>query len=527
MQGNDVAALTIKQRSLIYSVRFMETELAANPNMTAEEIRAMTAEELPPGNMFDEEVALMSTLYKHLRDWLRDRGLDFTAHAARRIPYQLANVVYKGDDLADAHALSQEVVARSRQGGGGTTRATGVAAAASPAADPVPAKTDRAAHNVAMRYKDKSSKFSGTPDQAWHEYMAGYRQVMRDYDLPPELQLRLLHNLFGGEAKRYYDAHVDGAVATISEAFVKVSEEYNTPVRQTAVKNRLSALRVSQFTALGQSEKQALESIRSTITRFAPQLPLTHRADEHKVDFLRHAVVGMRWADNAVSRIPVDKPSFQRLFLQLDAALEQQEEGRAAVATDAPAASASGTGGASILYAGQGMYGVPNRGVGASVPRPRTGGATPTGATRTGSSTGGAVGGHLRFDPLTVAGCFNCDNPSHTMRSCPLPRNATKAAQRKLEYFAKKNAGARGGAAAVLFQMCQQYDARDPIDESPSTGAADDNDTTYFETLLTSSLHGVDDFSGADTGETAGQTDDLTRSTAGVAERGAGFGMGG
>ena len=65
----------------------------------------------------------------------------------------------------------------------------------------------------------------------------------------------------------------------------------------------------------------------------------------------------------------------------------------------------------------------------------------------------------VKFDPLSVMRCFNCDDPSPTIRKCLTPVNAVRAAQRKLEYYAKKKAG-RPVAYVVLFELCQQVDTQ-------------------------------------------------------------------
>ena len=326
-----------------------------------------------------------------------------------------------------------------------------------------------------------------------------------------------------------------GVVGSVQEAFLRMSEEYNTPTRQLAVKHQLSELRLSHFVTQGQTEKQALESVRSMITRLAPQLPPTYRADNHKVDFLRHAVVGMPWAQGPVSRIAVDNPTYHGLFLQLGAALDLQEEGRAAVSKDAPfyhqAPVAAAKGGAPIMYAGQGVYGVPKRGVGASTPRSSAGVGSAAAVPRA-SAGSTASAQRTRFDPLSLAGCLNCDNPSHTMRACPLPVDPMKAAQRKLAYFNKKNAGAHGAAAAVLFQLCQQsyvprtdvdngHDAVPPSGEWASGDAADD--VAVFQTLLLESTGTVDN--AAKEGNTM-STEEVSGSTASVAGSAAGFSVG-
>jgi len=364
-----------------------------------------------------------------------------------------------------------------------------------------------------MRYRDEHKKFSGANDQALHEYIAGYQQVSRDYTLTATQQLQFMHNMFTGEAKRFYDEQVEGFAVSFSEAVHRLQTEYNSPVRQNAVKTELASLRVSNFVAAGQSEQTALANVYTVITKLAPQLSPSHRGDAHKIDFLRGAVIGMEWALGPMGRIAADALSFQHLYNQLIASLQLYEETRVANAKDGPMLERAAASNAPlpILFAGQGMYGRPNKGVGASTPRASTGGGTKKG---------------VRFDPLTVQGCFNCEDPTHTMRKCPRPINAVKAAQRKLAYYAKKNAGGHTGATTVLYELCIQLDApvveeADGLDASGALAGGDNAaDLERFEELLLSDVPWAtdsDDAGRSGTGQDGSSTDTAPARTAGFA----------
>lgn len=89
-------------------------------------------------------------------------------------------------------------------------------------------------------------------------------------------------------------------------------------------------------------------------------------------------------------------------------------------------------------------------------------------------------------------GCFNCDDAAHTMKDCPRPIDAAKAAQRRLDYYAKKDAG-KASIAAVLFELCTQVDAmliseRASASEDGDGGAevGADDDRQLFDALLAS-----------------------------------------
>ncbi len=74
------------------------------------------------------------------------------------------------------------------------------------------------AHNIAMRFKDNASKFSGDIGEAWMEYVAEYQRVARDYNLTPTQKLQFLHNLLRGDAKRFFLDRVDNYVSNFTQA---------------------------------------------------------------------------------------------------------------------------------------------------------------------------------------------------------------------------------------------------------------------------------------------------------------------
>lgn len=482
------------------------------------------AESLGPEQLFDSEVAAVPGIYRALKQQLDRHGAALGLTPSHLSPHLrtrvlLAETVYPpGETRERAIDLARVVTPpRARMQPShqldGPGRGVDAAGVSGPAMAVAGASPDRVAHNVAMRFREPTSKFSGAAGQTWSEYVSEYQSMARDYELSPDQRFRFLHNILAGDAKRFYLNNVQGHAATFSEAVSMVEAEYNSQVKQMQVKNRLASHRMSAHVAAGQTEAEALVSTYQLILRLAPQLPVSHRADPHKVDFLRSAVVGSAWATEPLSRVATRGLGFQQLYGQLEAALQLHAEAQqAAIADDSsgrPAPSAVSATvprvlTADVLYANQAMYGRPNKGIGASRPGPsgggsggaRSGGATP----RSGPSTYDGKGGSGRFDPLSVTGCFNCDHPGHTMRDCKLPPNTVKAAQRRLAYYSKKREG-RPVAAAILFALCQQLDAAVGADGEMAAPPSMDvhmmdeaeDETKFFESLM---HDGADDMSG-------------------------------
>lgn len=513
----DLSQLTRIQRGFVLGIRHIERELL--PGASPEEIREAVAECFPPHALFNEDLADLPSVYRDLRNWLAKKGAGLGVHPSRRIIPLIADRLYANDDDKElARELAKQLLPRGgrraapAQATGGDNdaggRMGGNGGGSSGGGNP-----HGLAHYMSMRFKDDAKKFAGTEEQALHEYVSGYQQAARDYNLDNEQKLLYVHHLFAGEAKRHYDTHVEGRFATFSEVIQAMSEEYNSSIRQTAVKNKLTYLRLSHFVGQGQTEMQALGNLHRTITKMAPQLPLTHRGDAYKVDFLRAAVIGAVWAIEPLGRIATCNLTYHSLYNELVAALQLHTETRAASTGElsvrgATAATDLRLRPAAVNYTGQGMYANPSKAAGATGGGewPKNGGTSARGGgvsvPGTPARGGGAASGGTKFDPLSVAGCFNCDNPTHTMRNCPLPVNAIKAAQRKLAYYNKKGSSIRAPAAAVLFQLCCEVNQALEGATAPSPGGthpeggeeaagpnAANDDVACFEAMLVAARH--------------------------------------
>ena len=110
--------------------------------------------------------------------------------------------------------------------------------------------------------------------------------------------------------------------------------EYNSPVRKDRCKNYLSYLRLAKFVNEGLELSAALEKTYKVIMKLAPQVPLSHRGETHKVEFLRNAAVGYDWATEPLSRIATHNLTFQGLYGELDSALHLDKEGKIARVRD-------------------------------------------------------------------------------------------------------------------------------------------------------------------------------------------------
>lgn len=119
----------------------------------------------------------------------------------------------------------------------------------------------RISHNVAMRLKNMEQKFSGDLGECWQKYVDAYNQIARDYKLNPSQNLQYLHNTLSKDAQRFYIDRVEQYATTYQQAIDMIDREYNSPVRQTRIKNYLKSLRVRNFVLEGMEVSTALAKV--------------------------------------------------------------------------------------------------------------------------------------------------------------------------------------------------------------------------------------------------------------------------
>lgn len=181
MSGVDQMLLNEQHSGFVTSIRMLSQE-PARATMSSEQLKEAVAELFPPHALFSHELMSLPYLHQDLRNWLDQRGANLQRQSSRRIAMMLATSMYaEAHDQTDAadrirlYDASQRhpLVVPAQPAAGADGRA--------PQAPP----SNRAAHDVAMRFRDNSHKFSGEIGESWMEYVADYLQVPRDYNLTP------------------------------------------------------------------------------------------------------------------------------------------------------------------------------------------------------------------------------------------------------------------------------------------------------------------------------------------------------
>ena len=184
------------------------------------------------------------------------------------------------------------------------------------------------AHNIASRFK-REERYSGKIGENINEVIDNYCHAADDYNLNEDQKLRYFHNIFDGEAKRFYCTSIAGTQASFDAAVQRMLQEFNSITRQNRVRKLLQNLRLSHFlkTKNG-SVSEGLEELRETITGYTPQGPKTRRSDPDKTEYLHDALIGTEWAKPVLTQSLAFTPpwTFQQMYTALDAAWLQEQK---------------------------------------------------------------------------------------------------------------------------------------------------------------------------------------------------------
>jgi len=138
---------------------------------------------------------------------------------------------------------------------------------------------------------------------------------------PPTATLQFLHNLLTGAAKVFLLDKVLPVASTYEDAVDHVHREYHPVVQKEQVNKDLSNLRVTYLVGKGMTFDLALVEVHKRVSSRSRMVPSAYQGEEHRVAFLRGAVIGYTWAAKPLSRIATHNMSFQQLYAELPSSL--------------------------------------------------------------------------------------------------------------------------------------------------------------------------------------------------------------
>jgi DNA-binding FrmR family transcriptional regulator len=183
------------------------------------------------------------------------------------------------------------------------------------------------ATSVAQRFTEER-KYDGSPSSDLAAVIARYNDCKADYNLTEMEMRKFAHNLFSGDAKRYYDSDITVQSArTVEGVLNAVTSHFIHASQRNAVTSELRAQSIAKEVANGADAKEALTTIYRRIEKLNPMCSPECVGDRHKGTFLRRAVLSEQWSSDACAQYTANQGmSFATLYQLLTAAIVQQRE---------------------------------------------------------------------------------------------------------------------------------------------------------------------------------------------------------
>ena len=247
----------------------LATVVSRDPQPSNEECINTLRDDLPHEFLYSTELLKGSTtLFRILRDYLVVKGLQYTPHPrSNRIAYGLVDIFftdvpYRIIANANLSAYHSSSTSPSVNHGNQSSQPSSHLSMDS-----------KIAHNIASRFK-REERYFGRIGEDINEVVDKCCDAADDYNLNEDQKLRYFHNVFDGEAKRFYRTSIAGTQLSFDSAVQRMLQEFNSITRQNRVRKLLQNLRLSQILKTKNcSVSEALEELRETTTRYTPQGP--------------------------------------------------------------------------------------------------------------------------------------------------------------------------------------------------------------------------------------------------------------
>lgn len=333
---------------------------------------------------------------------------------------------------------------------------------------PGPQEAARVARDVGNRFKSRENKYSGSSDEDINVAYDLYEAMGKDYMLTPRQKLQYLHNLFTGEALKYYNDVVFPNSTSFGEAFTKLRNHFVNPQIQMRNHLDLSSLKFDKFLEKSGSPHEALKSILDYIRNKSKQVPADFRSEGQKIQYLKNAIMTQEWAEFPLQSIGVNT-TFKDLGEELSNALLFNEQRQTAQGDPKDPLTRHGSPSKPQINFTQGRY-------------------------------AREIAGKLFPGYPKNRDCWNCGKPGHRVTRCREQLNPARIAARKAEFLKSKKGkpfvkSGLSDTKQVLFEMVSglnelfgadlDFDKNDPasvfFELEDSDGSCSDSSTDSKE----------------------------------------------
>lgn len=282
-------------------------------------------------------------------------------------------------------------------------------------------------NDVAKRFTNQSSKFSGESAENWLKYLESYERMSIELELSAELKVKLFHHILRDHALEHFRDNIEGKTSVYEEIVALMEKEFCSKIKMETIARKLETLHISQLEDKEKSEDDALKEVAKTIQELCPQAPTECRTDRYKKKILYDATCGKDWALNVSSSSNYLNLSYQQFLHELQNSLTQFQIHNNHVGKQDDGVSYREDRIFETNFTGQSRY-LKNH-------------------------------SHKKNkDKDKLNKCWNCERPNCTVNKCRLPRNERKIRINRIKHFeAKNNFNLDRRTKEALFQFSVDY----------------------------------------------------------------------
>lgn len=155
--------------------------------------------------------------------------------------------------------------------------------------------TDGVAHNVAMRLKCSDKVLNGDLGSLWMDLVGEFYLIELGYGLLLPYKLQYMRKFVSKDVHSFYIDRLNDYARNLEQAVKIIEEEYNSPVRQTQVKNCLNCMRVSDFLTEKADDSMDQARVYKLILKIVRQVPISERVDAHLIETRKSSEIGADW----------------------------------------------------------------------------------------------------------------------------------------------------------------------------------------------------------------------------------------
>lgn len=156
-------------------------------------------------------------------------------------------------------------------------------------------------NDVANRFVNQTSKFSGESTENWAKYLESYERMSNELELSSSLKVKLFHHILRDHGLEHYRDNIENKVTNYEDIIALMEKEFCSKIMMETIAQKLESLHISQIEENEKNEDNSLKEVAKTIQELSPQAPKECRTDRYKKKVLYDATCGKDWALNVSS----------------------------------------------------------------------------------------------------------------------------------------------------------------------------------------------------------------------------------